>query len=89
MTMMTRYVRSVSLCSAIRLQTQQPTDQKKEADQEHAECSHRPYSQMGLDGGVQDLFLLTPSSNVSTARNTSSEQECSFSAVRTGVRSSQ
>ena len=28
-------------------------------------------------------FLLTPCSNVSTARNTSSEQECSFPAVWT------
>jgi hypothetical protein len=67
--------------------TQRPTDQKKEADQENAEGSHRRHSQMGMDGGVQDLLLLTPGSNVSTAWNASSEQECSFSAVQIGVRS--
>jgi len=66
--------------------TQRPTDQKKEADQGNAEGSHRRHSQMGLDGGVQELLLLTPGSNVSTAWN---EQECSFSAVQIGVRSSQ
>ena len=46
MTMMTRYVRKVLLGAAIRLQTQQPTDQKKEGDQEHAEGNHRRYAQM-------------------------------------------
>jgi hypothetical protein len=46
MTMIRMYMRKVPLCSAIRLQTQQPADQKKEVDQEHAEFSHRPYSQM-------------------------------------------
>ena len=89
MPMMTRYVRKVLLCSAMRLQTQQPTDQKKEGDQEHAECSHRPYLQMDWTEEFRICFLLTPSSNVSTTRIPSSEQECSFSGVRTGVRSSQ
>jgi hypothetical protein len=49
----------------------------------------RPYSQMDWTEEFRICVLLTPSSNVSTARNTSSEQECSFFAVRTGVRSSQ
>jgi hypothetical protein len=89
MTMMTTYVRKVLLCSAIRLQTQQPTDQKKEGGQEHAECSHRRYSQMDWTEDFRICFVLTPSSNVSTARNTSSEQECSLSEVPIGVRSSQ
>ena len=48
-----------------------------------------PYSQMDWTEEFRICFFLTPRSNVSTARNTSSEQECSFSAVRTGVRSSQ
>jgi len=56
MTMMTRCVRKVLLCSPIRLQTQQPADQKKEGDQEHAECSHKALPADGLDGAVQDLF---------------------------------
>ena len=55
--MVARYVRKVLLGSAIHLQTKQPADQKKEGDQEHAEYSHRPYSQDGLDRGVQDLFV--------------------------------
>jgi len=46
MTMMTRYVRKGPLGCAIRLQTQPPADQKKQGDQEHAECSHRRCSQM-------------------------------------------
>ena len=49
----------------------------------------RHYPQMDWTEQFRICFLLTPSSNVTTARNTSSEQECSFSAVRTGVRSSQ
>jgi len=87
--MVARYVRKVLLGSAIRLQTQQPANQKKQGDQKHAECSHRPYSKMNWTEEFRICLFLTPSSNVSTARNTSSEQECTFSAVRTGVRSLQ
>ena len=87
--MVARYVRKVLLGSAIHLQTKQPADQKKEGDQEHAKYSHRPYSKMDWTEEFRICLFLTPTSNVSTARNTSSEQECTFSAVRTGVRSLQ
>ena len=48
-----------------------------------------PYSQTDWMEEFRICFLLTPCSNVSTARDTWSEQECTFSAVQTGVRSSQ
>src|ERR1700747_505987 len=83
MTRITRCVPKVLLWSAIRLQTQQPADQKKEGDHEHAECSHTPYSQIDWTEEFRSCFLLTPCSNVSTARNTPSEQECSLPAERT------
>jgi hypothetical protein len=46
---------------------------------------NRPYSQMDWTEEFRICSLLTPSLNISTTPNTSSEQECSFSAVRTGV----
>jgi hypothetical protein len=55
---MTLCEREVLLCFAIRLQTQEPADQKKDGDQEHAEYSHSHYSQMDWTKGFRRSSLM-------------------------------
>jgi hypothetical protein len=45
---------------AIRLQTQQPADEKEDGDQEHAKYSHTPNSQMDRREEFGSCSLLTP-----------------------------
>jgi hypothetical protein len=59
---MMMYVRKVPLAPSIRLQTQQPTDEKKEGDQEHTKCGHiRPTTRTDW-GEFRSYSLLTPTS---------------------------